>query len=179
MDRHLEKHFNGEAYQCYVCGRQFQTYIGLQKHAASHHLTKDEFFCDICKNTRVFDTKAAIENHMKERHCKPLTGDMKCSICGKQFFSLGKFNTHVRGHDRTGWKKCPICHKSYGSLTRHMNGKHFKIRNHICDICGSAYTQWSALKEHIETKHAQKQHARNMRGSFPCETCGKIFVFKR
>ncbi|XP_037044569.1 zinc finger protein 2-like isoform X2 [Bradysia coprophila] len=180
-DRHMRKHFNGEYYQCHVCGQEYQNSIRLQKHVKSKHITsRDEFFCDICKNANVFQTKAGIEEHMKNRHCRPSISDMKCSICGKEFFTRSKFTAHVRGHDRRGWKKCPICNESFGSLTRHMNGKHLKIRNYICDICGSAYTQWTSLKEHIETKHMQihKRKSENA-ATWPCEKCGKVFAFRR
>ncbi|KAG4075052.1 hypothetical protein HA402_008117 [Bradysia odoriphaga] len=181
MDRHMRKHFNGEYYQCHVCGQEYRNSIRLQKHAKSNHInSRDEFFCDICKKSNVFQTKAGIEDHMKNRHCRPSINELKCPTCGKEFFTRSKFTAHVRGHDRRKWKKCPICNESFGSLTRHMNGTHLKIRNYICDICGSAYTQWTSLKEHIETKHMQihKRKTENA-ATWPCEKCGKVFAFRR
>ncbi|XP_037044571.1 zinc finger protein 12-like [Bradysia coprophila] len=180
-DRHMRKHFNGQHYQCYVCGQEYQSLICLQKHAKSKHISSiDEFFCDICKNADCFQTKASIKEHMKNRHCGPLKNDLKCSTCGKEFITRSKLKAHVKGHERRHWKKCPICNKSFGSLTRHMNGTHLKIRNHICDTCGSAFTQWTSLKEHIETKHMQIYRRKNETPSnWPCEKCGKIFAFRR
>ncbi|XP_037044566.1 zinc finger protein 287-like [Bradysia coprophila] len=175
MDRHLQQHFNGDSYQCSVCGREYRSFVGLQKHMKSHHVTAgDEFFCDICKVSRNFETKANIEEHMKDKHCgapkkQPV---MNCSTCNKEFFTRKQFTAHMRRHDRSKWKSCPICHKTYDNVKRHMNGKHFNIKNHICDICGSAFKQWTSLKEHIESRHTSQE--------FFCEICqnGKGFRSK-
>lgn len=51
-------------------------------------------------------------------------------------------------------KQCPMCHKWFrSSLSRHLNTAHLKMKNYICDICGAAYGQFVALKDHILSKH--------------------------
>lgn len=158
MARHLQHHFNGESYLCHICGRDFQNFISLQRHAKSNHTTgREEFFCDLCKVIRDFGTKEILEQHMKNRHVTKKTLVFNCSTCGKEFFTRKQFTAHVGRHDRSKWKSCPICNKKYDNVKRHVNTKHLNIKSHICDICGSAYKQWTSLKEHIEIRHSPRQ----------------------
>ncbi|XP_037045726.1 zinc finger protein 423-like [Bradysia coprophila] len=167
MDRHMQQHFNRESYRCHVCGGEFRSLSGIQKHMKSKHFTgRDEFFCDICESEICFETEASIEEHMKSRHCAESIKEqgLNCSTCNKDFVTLKQFKAHMRRHDKSMWKPCPICNKSYSSLSRHMNDKHLNIRNHVCEICGSAYKQWVSLKEHIETHHMPHEE-------FFCDIC--------
>lgn len=176
MDRHMDQHFNGACYQCYVCGREYQNSYDLVKHVKSKHINAgDEFFCDICKTHPLFETKASIEDHMKNKHCAAPTepSAMTCPTCGKEFSARKKFTAHVYGHDKSKWKPCPFCNKTFRCLNRHIRDMHFNIRNHVCDICGSAYKQWNTLKEHIEIRHSPHKE-------FFCDICqdGKSFRSK-
>lgn len=144
-----------------LCSR---TYVGMDRQMDQHFNSETH---------PLFETKARIQDHMKNKHCEASKETMKCSTCGKEFSTRSQFTSHVSGHDRTKWKVCPICNKSYRCLNRHMRQIHLNIRNYVCDICGSAYKQWDTLKEHIDVCHSPEKE-------YFCDICqdGKGFRSK-
>ena len=64
-----------------------------------------------------------------------------------------------------GWKNCRP-----NEVKFHLIRNHTAIRDYLCDLCGSKFTDWRQLwrhkYSHVPTENRQRYH---------CDTCGKVF----
>ena len=94
--------------------------------------------------------------------------------CDKPFFSLANYKRHCCSQH--GEKKefcCPKCGLSFAikaDLNRHMRWES-GIRNHICDICGSAYQGTAGLMDHMWVHYQEKEKRHR------CTICQKTFRY--
>lgn len=148
-------HSEGEFY-CDICnnGKNFKTKTRIRRHMERHI---DEAILrkpprDI-ENFQLEWLQAQQNQIEKQLYGNGVDEDFKmesnspmgrhvCEKCGREFGRSQQLAIHMkRRHDESRFKVCPICKKSFpDGLSRHMNS-HFKVKNHVCDICGAAYTQ--------------------------------------
>lgn len=148
------KHSKGEFY-CDICdkGINFKTKFRIRQHMSRH--INEALLCKppadienhqlewLKAQQNEIEKRVSVDEYSKLEKDSPNNRSVHiCSKCGKVFSSGSLLEDHVkRRHDESRWKVCPICNKSFpDGLSRHMNS-HYKVRNHVCDACGRAYTQ--------------------------------------
>lgn len=82
-----------------------------------------------------------------------ITGERpyKCTVCGRNFVSVGVLRAHLRTHSGVREFKCNVCHALFttnGSLTRHMN-VHLSRRYLKCTYCDETFRNDAQLKRHM------------------------------
>jgi len=93
-------------------------------------------------------------------------------VCGEEFQSKNALYQHIiRVHKRDNFFECHICHNRFtlkANLERHVQ-LHTEIkRPYVCDLCGSSYFTYPALKEHYSNAHVDVSECK-------CTLCGKRF----
>jgi len=177
-----------QTFECFVCNKLFLQKFNFLAHIDRVHpdLGKN-FSCQFCD--RVYTTKEALEEHIKQSHKTPL---LICPMCQKTLPSTDGLKKHVAvcqskiylnsGKVKPEGKnkptpvledhpyQCFICHKSYKSqsgLVFHNKTNH-QDSEHKCNLCGKSFSRPSNVQRHIETIHTKTK-------SFPCKWCGKDF----
>ena len=116
-----------------------------------HENHDNKFFCDQCPQ-KSFTTLKSLRIHIKRIH----EGLPKNFVCESEEFGCGK----------AFWKQ--------NELQKHIDTRHKGIKNHICDLCGSAFYTKAGIRSHW-----QKVHERIMNGfkQFQCdfENCSESF----
>ena len=108
------------------------------------------FFCDICE--QMITARVGIR---KIHSHKFLVHDKRsCDVCGKCFEDITKFNKHVyETCQRKKRFRCEICGRELANkirLREHIKSKHTEKNEH-CDICDQMVV---SLTEHKEEKHS-------------------------
>ncbi|XP_037816606.1 gastrula zinc finger protein XlCGF57.1-like [Lucilia sericata] len=167
VTRHMNcKHPDVLPYKCNICDKAFPVENHLNDHI-NEHMGYKKHKCDLCEKS--FPNTTALKDHVRVH-----TGESPflCPHCGKAFKTGNVLRQHLQRH---GEKKfhCPECPMKFYvkvNLTKHMSS-HTKLKPHVCDICGSAFTRQDSLKAH-KFKHSGER-------PFKCEDCNMSFVFKR
>lgn len=146
---HIQRHQNKSCYECAECNKTFShlaTYQAHFKYSRAH--ADDQVFkfpCPMCN--KGYQTKEAMQDHFNYQH-------------------LGK-TVH----------KCPVCDKpiaSRANVEKHMMRVHGqkkeKPRNHVCQVCGKAFTDKKALTQH-EVIHSGER-------PLSCDICQQTFKQK-
>ena len=106
---------------------------------------------------------------------KIVSGDRKCKLCDKSYFSTKKLKKHMRKRHlgKTPYQ-CGECHRYYGdsqSLKIHMK-KHVPAgevgQQFTCGVCNKTFPTVGKLNQHSE-KHQDIR----------CEYCNKSFAYIR
>lgn len=138
--------------------------------------------------------------HMKAKHniiVKPMSLNLICEYCGKEYKSRGGLKEHRQLHNPTKSFKCKHCDKTFYNsqyLKRHeethnetkyvcvvcglqLNTKrtlrrhmivHSDKKKYKCDLCDNEYKRAEALKYHLLTHCGVRQ--------FYCDFCDKTFT---
>ena len=96
---------------------------------------------------------------------------LACLVCGRNFVSTGRLQSHEKTHTKSRPFKCIDCGKTFTvrySLICHTR-VHTRERPYSCNLCGSRFSQASSLKTHQIYKHTKE---------FPyiCKFCGRGFI---
>lgn len=158
-------------YLCFYCDRQFSDPAELRKHNSVEHA-----------NQTAKEILNALAKLQKYELVKVDVNDAGCKICNEPIATLASLKAHLSNHGKKlnleahngilPFKvskddfKCALCAEKYEdfkSLNHHMN-VHFQ--NFICEQCGTGFVTQKRLKTHL-LSHGT--------GSFPCQSCNKIF----
>lgn len=158
-------------YLCFYCDQQFSDPTELRPHNSIEH-----------SNQTSKEITNALSKLQKYELVKVDVTDVGCKICNESISNLASLKTHMSIHDKKldlesyngilPFKvtkedlKCALCEEKYEdfkSLNHHMN-VHFQ--NFICEQCGTGFVTQKRLKTHSLSHET---------GSFPCESCNKIF----
>lgn len=185
--------FEGDGFNCCMCGHQFTFFKTLARHMTSHY---KNFQCDVCGvwfiNQRflkvhclrhiggsfpcsycdkVFDARVKRTNHERVVHrLKKMTNT--CGVCGAKFNDGAKKNRHlheVHGQELPKYK-CQGCEKEFvtkKNLTKHIMGYHLKVRRYTCDLCGKEFYDKISMQRHRVIHTNAKD--------FKCDICFKEF----
>ncbi|XP_025203200.1 zinc finger protein 60-like [Melanaphis sacchari] len=129
-------------YDCSICKKLFPSKVALEAHQTLHNKPQS-FSCKYCK--RIFSKKAYCTNHEKSHikneyknklsaptdidlnNCINLRNKKKCTvctICNKQFASVGSLSNHMYIHLDHKSYECQYCNKKYIKKAYYM--KHVK-----------------------------------------------------
>ncbi|XP_047536817.1 zinc finger protein 691-like isoform X2 [Vanessa atalanta] len=153
---------------CHICGKQFRTPNGLQRHLTETHEKQRRYICVMCHKN--FANSQNLKQHMRIH-----TGERPfvCPHCGKRFTQSGSLHVHLKTHSEHYPHHCAECGAKFrlrSGLTRHRF-KHTGERPHACAHCGKAFRQKHELNSHVLTHSDTKPHA--------CAVCGTAFRQRR
>lgn len=182
--------------QCPLCGRNYKSSLGYQKHLKSVHSTKKVYQCYMCGS--YFKNLTALKAHLSTAfHSKlncyqceqepPITNELlprphKCCFCKIWLENHLVFRKHFKDEHQQDANKffntrtncnewsCYICKKDF--LYKYYLKNHMIIHNDmkpfVCDVCGKNYRTKAVLTRHLNV-HEGKTYA--------CELCGKTFSY--
>ena len=172
---HLNEHekrahyLKGAKLSCELCGKQFSSEKGLDKHLGNVHGHSDrkKYVCDICNQH--FSTSSSRGGHIKRTHGEHT---FKCHICEVVSKSEKELSKHLKTHnkiiqDERKLEKCDICEKYFLLLKNHMEIVHSQSK---CDICGTSYPKIK-LNQHMKNVHTAPK-------KYECHICKKHFTTK-
>ncbi|KAM7349653.1 uncharacterized protein ACRADG_008509 [Cochliomyia hominivorax] len=167
LTRHMNcKHPDVLPYKCNLCEKAFPVENQLNDHI-NEHMGYKKHKCDLCEKS--FPNPSALKDHVRVH-----TGESPflCAHCGNCFKTANVLRQHLQRHGEKKFHctECPMKFYFKENLNKHMTS-HTKLKPHICDICGSAFTRLYSLKAH-KFKHSGER-------PFKCEECNMSFVFKR
>ncbi|XP_046971412.1 zinc finger protein 816-like isoform X2 [Vanessa cardui] len=153
---------------CHICGKQFRTPNGLQRHLTETHEKQRRYICVMCHKN--FANSQNLKQHMRIH-----TGERPfvCAHCGKRFTQSGSLHVHLKTHSEHFPHRCAECGAKFrlrAGLARHRL-KHTGERPHACALCGKAFRQRHELASHALTHSDAKPHA--------CALCGTAFRQRR
>ncbi|XP_057661601.1 zinc finger protein 182-like isoform X47 [Diorhabda carinulata] len=153
---------------CDLCKKTFKHNSRLKLHLLSH-TTNRPFSCDLCNKT--FKRKHDVSVHLRVHE---VIATLDCDICSKKLKSKSSFVIHRKRHFKEYVAKCEICNKGFVTNQEYNNHMGFKhgTSSHVCNVCGTACYDKSALISHMS------RHEDNLNHKFVCETCGKKLYSK-
>uniref|UniRef100_A0A336MH15 CSON001260 protein n=1 Tax=Culicoides sonorensis TaxID=179676 RepID=A0A336MH15_CULSO len=177
---------------CLTCKKTLSNFHHFLRHNTLHW-TEDErqrnlpYRCKFC--SKRFFYKSLVRKHVKKHSCNSNdistahTGHF-CPHCEKKFYVKKiMFERHLRTH----WTKaqieehrarrkelmkfqCETCDKKFWreiDLIDHINFRHLKQYNHVCDECKKVFSCKRNLEQHKCYNKSAEKHE--------CEFCGKLF----
>ncbi|XP_053685076.1 zinc finger protein 808-like [Sabethes cyaneus] len=133
MIQHLQLHLDPNAFQCHICGKNYNSKKILREHVK--------------------------EIHLEPKPAK-IVEKLKCKTCEKEFYSEGALRTHQqKAHSTTS---CPKCSKQLvpGSLWKHLLTVHGNGAQFVCEICARSFVDKRCFeahwKGHMGTRHEDR-----------------------
>ena len=170
MQTHIQNaHEDPRDHTCDTCGKVFTQAHALKKHISLVHRDDKEHICDTCGKS--FCEAVTLKKHIFNVH--EGHNIFKCEIfgCDASFHELVK----LQQHRREAHTKCDHCgkifdgHSATWRLKRHIKEVHEGLKEHVCEMCGRAFSQKGDMKKHYETVHLKQPKLKT------CEICGKTF----
>lgn len=185
---HLSVHLGTSRHFCDLCNQYFAKRNHLVSHQASAHSQECPYRCDVClasfkllSNLKIhmsthvsnkkcktceqeFDSVLILKEHLKD---SPECLSFKCEECDLIFIDKKKHKEHLKVKHGVGADK-----RRSSAVNQHGNSEKFKTpRNHVCQLCSEAFTQSTALRQHMEWHNT---------GKYPneCPECGRPFFSK-
>ena len=157
---------------CSECCKPFEKISTLMTHVRVDHFKFQPYKCQHCE--LAWDTEWKLNNHTKKIHP---TGDKKylCDKCEEIFYSTDKLSYHKQMKHTTVLHVCEHCGKAYknkSALGHHVKNRHENQGSYVCDTCGKECPSKTSLEKHIKYHNLP-----NVPGAFPCPVkyCGKTF----
>ncbi|XP_063982404.1 zinc finger protein 543-like [Diachasmimorpha longicaudata] len=176
LKRHKETHLKRKDYVCQVCNRRFTTIYNLWTHEKLHS-RPNRIACLVPSCLERFQTKRALEIHMKSHDQEHAPYVCSHEGCGKRYYSSNALSSHQRCHSykevdiKCGWLGCGKVFDKPCRLKAHVRC-HTGSKPYSCTYpgCGWAFSSSSKLKRH-EKKHTNER-------KFLCEFpgCNKAFM---
>ncbi|XP_070496230.1 PR domain zinc finger protein 5-like [Chironomus tepperi] len=194
-------------FECILCSfytyDQNELYDHLPFHTKDFDQDERLIVCINC-NTVVKNFEC-LHSHTGD-HNEYLTHE--CLKCNKKFAMGSKLLKHLMRHDESTLLRCPHSDCNFSTLEKysldiHVKHKHENVVLHLCQICGTSFSERASLKNHITNVHETENklykcnlcpmtfripsHLRNHQSvhsneyTFPCDFpgCPKIFKAKR
>lgn len=151
----------------------------LSKSSSDYLMTYPKHDCPFCDKGG-FSSADVLEIHVRTLHADKLSQVNICSYCNTIYQTLSELEEHIKLQHSNGMLKvkftCDLCSQecsTYEALQLHKDSVHYKDYSKSfykeeypdlykelykdvkaqCSICGAAYSNMSALSEHIMTSH--------------------------
>ncbi|XP_050677051.1 zinc finger protein 62 homolog [Leptidea sinapis] len=162
--------------ECPICGKMVRV-IQLKYHIQRHQ-TSTKYECEDC--SKVFSHLATYQAHLKysRAHATEMVLKFPCPMCNKGYPTKEAMQDHFNyQHLGKTTHKCPICEKpiaSKANIEKHIMRVHKekkeKPKNHVCRLCGKAFSDKKALNQH-EVIHSCER-------PLSCDICSQTFKQK-
>ncbi|XP_020294563.1 uncharacterized protein LOC109860105 [Pseudomyrmex gracilis] len=176
LKRHKETHLKRKDHVCEVCNRRFTTVYNLWSHEKLHS-RPNRIVCQVPECGEKFQTKRALELHMKSHDQRHAPYVCQHEGCGKRYYSSNALTSHQRSHSykevdiKCSWPGCGKVFDKPCRLKAHIRS-HTGCKPYHCTFhgCMWSFSSSSKLKRH------QKKHTNERK--FVCDTpgCGKAFM---
>ncbi|XP_055303395.1 zinc finger protein 600-like [Sitodiplosis mosellana] len=185
LDKHYDRHKNGNDYQCNICDKIYARGDILRRHKLRMHSDPGTNICKIC--TTVFATKNQLVEHQvmcrtKRNQCVKATKSRnknavyECYLCQKVSPNHGGLRAHIRwAHSADAIKyKCNICDRKYNNRTALKLHSKYHLqpandRKRMCNVCGKYLANNEMLKNHMYIHTNEKPYKCKQEG------CDKYF----
>ncbi|XP_063695464.1 gastrula zinc finger protein XlCGF28.1-like isoform X2 [Culicoides brevitarsis] len=193
-------HEDEQIFACDICAKRFKTKKCLATHMNHIHLGKSHFICSELDCQRKFQSKIALDCHLREHEGKH---PFECHICNLQLNRLDALKNHLLSHGTERAFKCSICEAAFtneANRYQHMMSTHKLGRKYICAYCAFICHNATQFNEHVQRLHGSEvfqcdqceksfKHPRSLAEHkethdlieriLPCPVCGKMFKKKR
>ncbi|KAL7010982.1 hypothetical protein ACKWTF_014029 [Chironomus riparius] len=152
------------------------------------------YTCEFCQKN--FQSRSRLRTH---RQTHSTERNFMCQECGSKFKTLNCLKNHSRLHSNV-YFHCDLCNnrfKGKHELRCHMEAIHLGKKEHICQICGKAFSRDKTLRQHLlyhynvrnivceicgfKTINRPKmtRHLKSHSGvrNYACNICGKRFLY--
>ena len=176
--------------------RQDQDWVSLralgfrQSHIKTKHLSSSDSSalhkCSQCE--KMFKKKSNLKVHILNSHTEYDPAACVCGHCGKRFKNPLSLKRHLQTfHDEAKKKAvsvCPECGKQFKKATNlriHLECVHttYQPGQWVCSLCLKELKNQHSLKSHMREVHAEKVEEKDIKETFQCEECQKIFKKKK
>lgn len=180
-------------YSCRACARVYKTKANAMRHQCRRDVADDAvqsgdnvstveaaipatttttttLLCSLCDKS--FRTLGGLKYHLLT-HTSNGAKSFNCVYCSDRFLTGINLAAHLRARHSSAAKphQCDQCPQSFTTayqLRRHGAVAHGGRREHVCGVCGKAYTQRSHLRHHEWTHNGVKK--------FACGRCERGFT---
>ncbi|XP_072014045.1 uncharacterized protein [Amphiura filiformis] len=153
------------------CNKGFKNPQQLRSHKVTHRGNRQKHICHICGAGLVSNTK--LRRHMETVHSKSRPKPYKCTYCNKSFLDKWRQNHHERlSHLNERPFVCEVCGKAFkenSALVTH-NYSHTGERPFACHLCEYRCIRRDYLTNHIRTHTGVHP--------YKCELCETTFMHK-
>ncbi|CAF4913224.1 unnamed protein product [Pieris macdunnoughi] len=178
LRKHLFIHSGVKEYSCSECGKQFLFKKAMEIHLVTHQ-SPAYMYCYQCDMT--FKNQMSYNQHMKYnlKHIDPDKLKYACKLCDKKFVKAKRLEEHnMAVHLKITHIQCPVTGCTFAcssravlrSHRRAIHAQHVTSRNHVCDMCGKAYTTKKSLEGHLRMHSGERP--------FRCTKCPAAFGYE-
>lgn len=153
------------------------------------------YTCEVC--LKHFISRARLRSH---RQIHSTERNFMCQDCGSKFKTLNCLKNHTRNLHSNIFFYCDLCDSKFKGkheLRCHLEAVHLKKKDHICQLCGKAFSRDKTLRQHLlyhlnernivceicgfktinRPKMARHQKSHTGQRDFACSICGKRFLY--
>lgn len=147
---HSRKHTGELPFTCSYCGARYISHATLAQHERAAHLQTEDTQCHICQKRL---RKRNLPGHLKTHEGYD---GIPCTVCGKEFPTIGGKNRHEKIHFEVKQHTCRFCGKSFVQKANMIAHEriHTGERPYKCKHCNEGFPQQTRRNQHEQTcKH--------------------------
>ncbi|XP_013148706.1 PREDICTED: zinc finger protein 675-like [Papilio polytes] len=166
LKNHLFIHSGQKEFRCPhpQCDKRFLFKRAMELHRATHD-PHSSIYCHTCDLS--FKNEMSYKQHMlySLKHVDPARLKYACGQCDKKFVKRKRLEEHhVAVHLKTTPVKCTESGCNFACSSRPVLRTHKRMvhrdvrarRDHVCHLCGKAYTSKSALAGHLRAHSGER-----------------------
>ncbi|XP_072946671.1 uncharacterized protein, partial [Epargyreus clarus] len=172
---HMFIHKGEKEYACHRCDKRFLFKRAMEIHLVTHDASA-QLYCYQCDMN--FKNRISYNQHMKYtlKHIDPAKLKYACQLCDKKFAKPTRLEEHnLAVHLKMTPIQCTVAGCNFACSSRPVLRTHIRMlhrdarsrRNHVCDVCGKAYTTKKTLEGHLRSHSGERP--------FRCGRCPSAF----